>query len=67
MCSEEFKMTDCEAYGNQVFKPHPSWDQARAHSEKEYYETFTTTHRAYDTGYEVVTTTGTGYEAVTRM
>ena len=42
-------MTDCEAYGKQVFKPHP-WDRARAHSasEKEYYETFATTDRAYD-------------------
>ena len=45
-------------------------------SEKEYYETFATTDRAYgkvnvpancETGYEAVTTTDTGYEAVTRM
>ena len=77
-CSEEFKMTNCEAYGKQVFEPHP-WDQARARSasdQKEYYETIATTDRAYDkvnvpanceTGYEAVTTTDTGYEAVTKM
>ena len=72
-------MTDCEAYGKQVFEPHPR-DRARTHSasEKEYYETIATTNynRAYDkvnipanceTGYEAVTTTDTGYEAVTGM
>ena len=70
MCSEDFTMTDCEAYGKHTFKPQP-WD--RAHSETEY-ETIATTDRVYDTvnipinhetGYEAITTTITGYKSVT--